>query len=484
MTIYYVNNGILGIPSHGSRGGGRGRPMTCRRGACQYNPFRTLAQVRAASFLPGDVVLFRRSRMWRETLFVPASGITFGTYGGGVAPVINGADTVRAWTSYAGATWEAALTTECNQVFMDSARLTEGADRDSLNDHEWVWAANVLYVRDDTGDPDGRATIEASVRTYGIYVDEKDNVIIDGFTVKYTNNHGITVSGGSTYLWNCVCTYNYNINIVFSDAAVAVTSGQIIGCTASYALVGQGVFIGIDLPGDVNIIVQSCQIHHNGSAAGDNGLYLNAASGCIVRYNAIYDNFANGMQLHTQSDDNEIYYNLVFGNGQNGLQISVAGGGDNNLIYNNTFYSHFNFSILLGEGSGNTFKNNNFHQIRAGWSFPVRVTGGHAVAQDQTWNYNSYYYPTADTPGDIIEIDDNGGSTHYSLAEWQAYAGNPGVNSINGDPLMTNPGGDDFTLQAGSPCRNVGDDVSLTRDYAGTPVPQEANPAIGAYEFI
>ena len=190
------------------------------------------------------------------------------------------------------------------------------------------------------------------------------------------------------------------------------------------------------------------------------------------------------MQLHTQSDDNEIYYNLIYGNGQNGMQISVAGGGDNNLIYNNTFYSHFNFSILLGEGSSNIFENNNFHQIRAGWSFPVRVTGGDAVAQDQTWNYNSYYYPTADTPGDIIEIDDNGGSDHYSFAEWQAYVGSPGANSINSDPLMTNPGVDDFTLQASSPCRNAGVDVGLIEDFAGVHVPQETNPAIGAYEYV
>ena len=141
---------------------------------------------------------------------------------------------------------------------------------------------------------------------------------------------------------------------------------------------------------------------------------------------------------------------------------------------------------MLGEGSGNTFKNNNFHQIRDGWSFPIRVSGGPAVAQDQTWDHNSYYYPAADTPNDIIEIDNDPGpgSIHYNLTEWQAYAGSPGANSIAGDPLMTNPGAGDFTLQAGSPCRDAGEDVGLTRDFAGVSVPQETNPAIGAYEFV
>ena len=462
-------------------------------GTSRAQAWQTIGKVNGETFRPTDRILLKRGEEWREQLTIPSSGIigkpiTFSSYGSGAAPIINGADIITGWAAYgpgAGSTWQSALATECNQAFMDDVRLTEGADEDTLNDHEWIWVGNVLYVRDDTGDPDGSGVvIEASVRTYGIFADEKDNIVLDGFTVIYTNNHGITINGGSANLWNCICTYNYNINIVFSDAAVPVTSGQIINCTASYALVGQGVFIGIDLPDPVNIIVHGCLIHNNGIAGGDNGLYLNGASGCIIRYNAIYDNFANGMQLHTQSDDNEIYYNLIYGNGQNGLQISVAGGGDNNLIYNNTFYSHFNFSILLGDGSSNIFKNNNFHQIRAGWSFPVRVTGGHAVAQDQTWNYNSYYYPTSDTPGKIIEIDDNGGSTHYNLAEWQAYAGSPGANSISGNPLMTNPGADDFTLQAGSPCRNVGEDVGLTEDYAGVSVPQETNPAIGAYEYI
>ena len=57
-------------------------------------------------------------------------------------------------------------------------------------------------------------------------------------------------------------------------------------------------------------------------------------------------------------------------------------------------------------------------------------------------------------------------------------------NGLGEDPLMTDPANGDFTLQAGSPCRNVGTDVSLTRDYKGVSVPQETSPAIGAYAFV
>ena len=50
------------------------------------------------------------------------------------------------------------------------------------------------------------------------------------------------------------------------------------------------------------------------------------------------------------------------------------------------------------------------------------------------------------------------------------------------DPLMTDPGSGDFTLQIGSPCINRGAHVGLYLDYLGLPVPIGHRPDIGAYE--
>ncbi len=66
--------------------------------------WKTIARVNAASLSPGDVVLLRRGGMWRETLTPPTSGsegdpITFGAYGSGDKPIINGADPVSGWTA-------------------------------------------------------------------------------------------------------------------------------------------------------------------------------------------------------------------------------------------------------------------------------------------------------------------------------------------------------------------------------------------------
>ena len=57
----------------------------------------------------GDSVLFMRGDTWREQLTVPCSGtsgspITFGAYGSGARPIINGSDLVTGWTSNAGNT--------------------------------------------------------------------------------------------------------------------------------------------------------------------------------------------------------------------------------------------------------------------------------------------------------------------------------------------------------------------------------------------
>ncbi len=54
-------------------------------------PWKTLSKVNAASFTPGDRIHLKRGEVWRETLTVPASGLTIDDYGTGDQPEINGA---------------------------------------------------------------------------------------------------------------------------------------------------------------------------------------------------------------------------------------------------------------------------------------------------------------------------------------------------------------------------------------------------------
>ncbi len=60
------------------------------------HPWKTIAKVNGATFLPGDSILFNRGDAWYGTsLTVPSSGssgspITFGAYGSGANPIIKG----------------------------------------------------------------------------------------------------------------------------------------------------------------------------------------------------------------------------------------------------------------------------------------------------------------------------------------------------------------------------------------------------------
>jgi len=63
----------------------------------------TIAEVNAFAFDAGDSILFARGCTWRETLTVPSSGseglpITFGAYGSGANPIIDGSAAVSSWT--------------------------------------------------------------------------------------------------------------------------------------------------------------------------------------------------------------------------------------------------------------------------------------------------------------------------------------------------------------------------------------------------
>lgn len=78
---------------------------------------------------------------------------------------------------------------------------------------------------------------------------------------------------------------------------------------------------------------------------------------------------------------------------------------------------------------------------------------------------------------DTEEIQDASAALTYSNNCWRNTTHTlAGAGDISGDPLFTNEGADDFTLQAGSPCRDAGADVGLP--YQGT------DPDMGAFEYI
>ena len=230
------------------------------------------------------------------------------------------------------------------------------------------------------------------------------------------------------------------------------------------------------------IIVENNTVYSNGYTLGGTdyrgkGIWVDTAgANIIVRYNESYDNHNMGIILEDQ-DNTEVYYNLCYGNGGHG--IAARKGSDSNEIYNNVCYDNIHgleVNGLGGTAASNLIKNN--ISINNSSCELSAVDGGENPAGNgNVYEYNCFGAEAAN----FIEW----GATNYDSTydDWETSYGS-GTNSVEADPLMTDPANNDFTLQKTSPCRDAGTDVGLTQDYRGSRVPKGSAPDIGAYEYF
>jgi len=378
--------------------------------------------------------------------------------------------------------WQAALTTEPNQVFFDGVRgnkQTALVDVDSAND--WFWATNVLYVYYEE-DPDGAVDIEASVYTQCIVMDTKDYITIQDLHLKNANVSGINLKEPCTYcqiLDNTIeycATYGVKLEDANNDHNTidgnTISNTRLInGCvgiqlfsssnntisnnTSSYC------YDSIKLSaGSADNIIKNNTVHHS----VDDGMDIIGAGtdDNIIRYNLAYSNGNSGIKVHDNADSNEIYYNISYENTPYQYQDDAGG----NSWYNNVGYKGVAASatgLLIGSSATNvTAKNNIFLDCT---KCIYKTTGSTLTSID----YNSYY-PDG---GDYFHFD----GSSYDFEDWQTNSSQD-ANSLITDPHMIDPANGDFTLQFGSPCIDAGVDVGLTEDYVGNPVGGKARAVI------
>lgn len=104
-------------------------------GLTTLQAWATLAKVNAATFVPGDQILFERGSTFYGSITVKKSGlagkpITFGAYGTGANPVITGFTSVTTWKNIGNNIWESAnpvSTLEtCNMVVINGVNTAMG----------------------------------------------------------------------------------------------------------------------------------------------------------------------------------------------------------------------------------------------------------------------------------------------------------------------------------------------------------------------
>jgi len=199
-------------------------------------------------------------------------------------------------------------------------------------------------------------------------------------------------------------------------------------------------------------------LEHNEIYSNNSGIYYkqayNTANTSIVRYNLIYSN-TTGIRYKTWTRHN-IYQNVIRDN-STGVHLHAHNGsssGDHpsyTYIVNNTLDN--NTRSIYIEGDCPDFHDN----------YVYNNIGTNAT--NTIFNEDAACQTTANIGTDDIDFDYNvwensgyfwmndGSAEVATWATWQSSYGQNDNSSNSADCLYTNESGNDFTLQAGSPCR-------------------------------
>ena len=300
----------------------------------------TIATHNAAGdvFSPADIIyLCDTDGAFRTTLIVQSSGTANNPIiyqvAPGDSPIIYGGDTMTTWTSYSSNTWQkTGVTTEPFVVKLDGIALLEGSDRDSLADHEWVWASDVLYVRDETGDPDGSVTIEATQRNNGVILNAHDYITFDGLRFKMFGRAAYPYGGAISDYDDSAAELSTNITInecIFTNNLISISGLADTGGTGSddWTITDNTIDGPPDGYGIINFGPSGWNIDGNAISNLQNGILI-AGSGANSPSNIIINNNTiTGYGTTTAGSGNRF-----------GIAFATTGG-DTYVITNNTITS-------------------------------------------------------------------------------------------------------------------------------------------------
>ena len=389
--------------------------------------------------------------------------------------------------------WKATLATEPDIVFFDGTRGTKAANVAAIDAAgEWFWDSNVLYIYY-TEDPDGAVVIEAAIRSYCIYGYDKDYITIEDLEIKNAEQTGIKTDTGDNWIIDGVTAHHCGVYEETTDDNIALSNSDnsvVQNCTA-YDGGSHNIFIW---GGNNNIIQNNTAYNgHHASIDVQGGADGDGADGNIIRYNLVYytDGYgasnANSIYLDGYASYNltntEVYYNIIYNECStytHRCQIYADDGGgaytNGTLWYNNVMYGIGAGLSVNCDVSSVTIKNNIAVGTTSSYGVLRVVDSTNKTIDNNLWHVDS---------GVVCYVDDQtgGDGPGFTEAEWSSYKTESGFDANSptpSDPLMTDPGNDDFTLNPHSLCVNAGTAVGLTQDYLGLKIRHA--PDIGAYE--
>ena len=509
-------------------------------GTSTEKPWKTLAKVSERTFSPGDAIYLKRGDTWQESLTVSSSGvagspITYGTYGSGNNPLIKLSETCVDWTlvtSGSGKVWQGTspfTKTPWGAVHKGS-RVPQYVDwtmdlADIANGYFFKAGKEYnFYFRWDEGNP---GAMEVGAIDFGIYLDSKKYIVIDGIDVFGPSSREdlrqiYLTSCDNVIVRNCVLSFHNKGGIMSKNGTSNCTyenikshdhmttalyfwgagaGNKIINCEAynSGTVIGDGGdkgLIGVfDTPG---VVIDSCYAHDNGNESIDHidaAISIVQSPGVSVLRCIVKNAGGVGIMFAEESSSGLAAYNIVDGWGVFGKNIlknpyfagiRLGGGSLTNSqqdceIYNNLLINGTNISgewgalgIMYSDHSGLTVKNNIFYNNSGTYEVHARSRTNFA---DWNFSHNIYYRSGGSAifwQGDTYSFDRIIGekSGFYSFDK------NQDKNSIAIDPELT---ADMRNLEENSPCMNSGVWVGVTKDIYGNAVTKEDGVNIGPF---
>jgi len=324
------------------------------------NPWQKISSIENIS--SGDAILFKRGGIWHESLLVPSSGITVGSYGTGTQPILDASLPVRGqWTKISSYIYSTPWATQPGVLFYKRAAkpsittlgfasvpssLESGAillQLDGVYSNLWVTSKTANTV--------------SGISLFNIHEDKKIYVrqLIEcrekqwptslGYPKVVNSPKGLTQPGhwhwaaGTLYLFSDSAPSS--ITVAVGDKPYGIQATDRNNLIIENLTVRGANEVGVFLLNTSETTVRNLRIQSSGSLGHKTGLLLFNSSNNTIIQNSIDSVLKNGIALYAeggQTRNNTLSGNSVSNVGAAGITLSSDGNAKNvssNIIEKN-----------------------------------------------------------------------------------------------------------------------------------------------------